>query len=70
MNPFSKESKSVTGALIALVAFFLAKYGGFSENEAALIILNVMQGGGLLFPWYGRWKAGGINLFGWRKETE
>ena len=70
MKLFQKESKSVVGALIALVAFFLSKYGGFTENEAAIVILNVMQVAGVLFAWYGRYKAGGINIFGWRKTTE
>lgn len=66
MNPLKNESKTITGAALALVSFLLAKYGGFSEDEAAMLVLNLLQVGGVLLAWYGRVKAGGVNWLGRR----
>jgi hypothetical protein len=62
----TKFSLTYTGIIIAVAGTMLANWG-FSEGCSNEIITNVPVIIGGLIAAIGRWKAGGINVFGVKK---
>ena len=59
-------SKTIIGILVMVVGTFLVDYG-FSQGCSNEITDKIPLLAGAVLAWFGRYKAGGINVFGGRK---
>lgn len=62
----AKYSVTISGILIMVVGSFLVDYVGLTEKCGSEIANKVPLLIGGVLAWYGRWKAGGISLGGWK----
>jgi len=63
-----KQSITITGLIISVLAFILPMVGvEVGTEEVSKVVLNISEAGGLLIAWYGRVRIGDVNLFGKRK---
>ena len=62
------QSKTVTGAIIALVSFALVNYAGFEAESAEKLIFHATEFIGIIIVYLDRVNKGDVNVIGRRKK--
>lgn len=68
LNPFLKVSKTYTGAVVALLGFIAINFGIATEGEWTQLLALLAQVVGIVGVMWDRYRNGGINLLGVRRN--
>jgi len=60
-----KQSLTITGLIVVLLGFILNRSGvDVGPDKLQTFVEVLLQLGGVIIAWYGRWRHKDINLFG------
>jgi len=60
-----QQSLTIMGLVVVLLGFILERSGvEIAPDRIQTTIEVIIQVGGILVAWYGRWRIGGVNILG------